>query len=320
LSKGVFTLFLPGIESASAAALPRMPALERLLARGRARPLDASPWAFLAALAGGDEARWPVGPVSAAGELAAPPRACLRVEPLGAIEHQAAFRLPAARLEISREEADQLAAAFRATFAADGLRLEIAAPERWYLAWADGDGEAAAWRGFAGPARSLLDDERPAPPEAPLRRLSSETELLFHAHPVNAARSARGAPLVAGVHPWGGGALTVAAPMTTEVAAVAEEPYLAGLRRLGLVPGAAARGATKAAVDGDGIAWPLAIETLELRQLARIEQDWGAPLLGMLRRGRLDGVRIVTGRAVHETRRRDALRIWRRPRPVAELC
>ena len=316
----MFTLFLPGIESAATDALPRMPALERLLARGRARPLEVSPWAFLAELAGGDQGRWPVGPVSAAGELAAPPHACLRVEPLGTLEEQAAFRLPAARLAITRDEALSLAAAFLEAFGGDGLRLEIATPERWYLAWADGHAAAEAWRGFPAPALSMPDDERPAPPEAPLRRLSSEVELLFHAHPVNVARHARGAPLIAGLHPWGGGAL--AATETTELpaATAGEEPYLAGLRRLGAIPGAAGARAHDAAVEADGIAWPLAIETLELRQLARIEQDWAVPLLALLRRGRLDAVRIVTGRAIHVTRRTDALRIWRRPRPLAELC
>jgi hypothetical protein len=316
----VFTLFLPGIESAAAEALPRMPALERLLARGRARPLEVSPWAFLAELAGGDQARWPVGPVSAAGELAAPPRACLRVEPLGTLEEQAAFRLPAARLGIARDEALSLAAAFVEAFGGDGLRLEIATPERWYLAWADGHAEAQAWRGFPAPALSMPDDERPAPPEAPLRRLSSEVELLFHAHPVNVARHARGAPLIASLHPWGGGVLAATEVTELPAATGGEEPYLAGLRRLGVVPGAAAPRARDAAAAPDGIAWPLEVETLELRQLERIEQDWAAPLLGLLRRGRLDGVRIVTGRAIHDIRRTDALRIWRRPRPLAELC
>lgn len=316
----MFTLFIPGIESAAAEALPRMPALERLLARGRARPLEASPWAFLAGLAGGEQARWPVGPVSAAGELAAPPRACLRVEPLGTLENQAAFRLPAARLAIARDEALSLAAAFLEAFGGDGLRLEIATPERWYLAWADGHAEAEAWRGFPAPALATPDDGRPAPPEAPLRRLSSEVELLFHAHPVNAARHARGAPLIASLHPWGGGALAATGLEERPAATVGEEPYLAGLRRLGVVPGVAAARAGDAVAEADGIAWPLATEMLELRQLARIEQDWAAPLLALLRRGRLDGVRIVTGRAIHDTRRTDALRIWRRPRPLAELC
>lgn len=316
----MFTLFLPGIESAAADALPRMPALERLLARGRPRPLEVSPWAFLAQLTGGDEARWPVGPVSAAGELAAPPHACLRVEPLGTLEEQAAFRLPAARLAIARDEALSLAAAFLEAFGGDGLRLEIATPERWYLAWADGHAVAQAWRGFPAPALSMPDDERPAPPEAPLRRLSSEVELLFHAHPVNVARHARGAPLIAGLHPWGGGALAATEVTELPAAMAGGEPYLAGLRRLGAISGAAVPCAHDAAAEAGGIAWPLEIETLELRQLACIEQDWAAPLLAMLRRGRLDAVRIVTGRAIHDTRRTDALRIWRRPRPLAELC
>ncbi len=63
----MFTLFVPGIESAPVGALPRLPSLERLLGRGRARPLSGSPWALLAELAGGDLRRWPVGPVGALG-------------------------------------------------------------------------------------------------------------------------------------------------------------------------------------------------------------------------------------------------------------
>lgn len=317
----MFTLFLPGIESASAAALPRMPALERLLARGRARLLQGSPWALLAELAGGDLVRWPVGPVSALGELEAPPHACLRVEPLGAdAEQQGSFRLPANSLGITRDEADALGTAFLRTFGADGWRLEIAAAERWYLAWDPAQGAAPAWRGCPGPAHSVGEGERPAPPEVPLRRLASEAELLFHAHPVNIARRDRGAPIIAGLHPWGGGIVQAIRIPATFPSPTPEEPYLAGLRRLGAVSGTVAARAVPSVVDNGGMAWPFPIETLSLEQVARIDQDWATPLLGLLRRGRLEGVRVVTGRAVHETRRTDALRIWRRPRPVSEWC
>ena len=298
-----------------------MPALERLLARGRARLLQGSPWTFLADLAGGDAARWPVGPVSAMGDLEAPPRACLRVEPLGAdAEQQGTFRLPASSLGITREEADALGAAFLGAFGADGWHLDIAASERWYLAWEPAHEDAPAWRGCPGPAHSLGEGERPAPPEAPLRRLASEVELLFHAHPVNIARRDRGAPIIAGLHPWGGGAVRASRVPAPFAPAVPEEPYLAGLRRLGAVSGAAAQRAVRGVVTNGGIAWPFPIETLSLQQIAHLDQDWAVPLLGLLRRGRLDGVRVVTGRAVHETRRTDALRIWRRPRPVSDWC
>lgn len=311
----MFSLFLPGIESQAMHALPRLPALERLLARGQARSLGQSPWAYLAQLAGGDLARWPVAPVSALAELEAPPRSCLRVEPLGADgDRQAAFRLPAAGLVIQPDEAHALAAAFLETFREDGLHLEIAAPERWYLAWEHGHAPAREWRGFSGPAKFLDADERPAPPELPLRRLLSEVEMLFHDHPVNRLRRERGAPILAGLHPWGGGRLASDAAWRPAAPGAGAEPYLEGLRSLGEItdpPGKLADG---------GFAWPSAIETIDVEALTQVEQDWAVPLLRRLRRGRLGGVRIVTGRAVHETRRNDALRFWRRPRPVEELC
>jgi hypothetical protein len=312
----VFTLFVPGLESGPVETLP---ALQRLLARGRSRPLEISPWEYLAALAGGDMAAWPVGPVSALGELVAPPRCCLRVEPLGAEhEQQSMFRMPATALHIERYEAEALAVAFHEAFGADGLRLAVAAPERWYLAWEAGHAGAIDWRGFAAPAGALDPRQRPAPPEAALRLVLSEIEMLFHAHPVNAARRDRGAPVIAGLHPWGGGALHSTAARPGPVPAVTEEPYLAGLRRLDALPGEAGARFDAGAMDAGGIAWPVPTETLAAAPLAEVEQAWAAPLLAALQRGRLAGVRIVTGRAVHETRRMGALCFWRRSLSVAD--
>jgi hypothetical protein len=315
----VFTLFAPGIERAFAGG-QSLPALGLLLARGRARPLPETPWGALAMLAGGDLERWPVGPVSALGELSVPPRACLRVEPLGGeFEREGMFRLSAAGLQIAPAEAEALARAFGEVFARDGVQLEVAAPERWYLAWDARHASAPGWSGFRGPVRALARDERPAPPEPGLRLLLSEVEMLFHAHPVNVTRRERGAPIIAGMHPWGGGALGEGAPPRPCEGGVPEEPYLAGLRRLGLVSGVAAREFVPGRSPADGFAWPLAVEEgAPLEQLEMLDRAWGAPLLAGLRRGRLAGVRIVTGDAVHETRRFHALRFWRRPPPAAE--
>jgi hypothetical protein len=316
----IFTLFLPGLESMPAGALPRMPALERLLARCRVQTLDASPWGLLARQAGGELGRWPVGPVSALGDSAHAVAACLRIEPLGADPRgQGAFGLPASRLEIRDEEARSLAAAFREVFDGDGLRLEIATPRRWYLAW-DDVAVYPGWSGFQGPWRTLADGDRPGPPEPGLRRLLSEVEMLFHAHPVNAARRGRGEPLIAGLHPWGGGMLAIMpAGAASRLSPAGEEPWLAGLRRLGAVGGAARASADDAAVD-PGVAWPVAIEDVGPERFARVEASWAQPLLERLAHGRLAAVRIVTARAVHETTRFGLLRAWRRPRPASELC
>jgi hypothetical protein len=315
-----FTLYLPGLESMSAGTLPRMPALERLLGRCRVQALDTSPWGLLARQAGGELGRWPVGPVSALGDFAHAAAACLRIEPLGTDSSgQGAFGLPASRLEIRDEEASSLAAAFREVFDDDGLGLVIATPRRWYLAW----NEVAmypGWSGFQGPWLTQAEGDRPGPPEPDLRRLLSEVEMLFHGHPVNTARKGRGEPLIAGLRPWGGGKLAIAPADTASCLSPAgEEPWLAGLRRLGAVSGAARASADDAAADS-GVAWPVAIEDVGPERIARVEASWAQPLLKRLARGRLAAVRIVTARAVHETTRFGLLRAWRRPRPVSELC
>lgn len=295
------TLILSGLEELADADAPRLPALELLLARARVREAPArSCWAALAAASGGDLERWPVGPVSALAELGRCDGECLRAEPLGMdAEQQGAFRLRAAALEIEQAEAEALAAAFNDTFGADGLRLATPAPGRWYLLREAGD--PPAWQGFPGPM--LAAGERPAPPEPALRRLLSEVEMLFFAHPVNEARRAQGRLLVTGLHPWGGGRLN-GDPMAGP-AAVEGEPYLAGLQRLG--------------VAADAL-WPLAPEALSTAALERVEAEVVAPLARELRRGRLARLAILTGQRVFELRATDLLRVWRRPRHWATAC
>jgi hypothetical protein len=309
-------VFLPGLDELADPGAPRLPALEALLARGRSEPGD-NCWAALAHLAGGDLARWPVGPVSALAELQAAPAECLRVEPLGMdAEQRGAFRLRAAALGIRPEEAAALAEGFATTFATEGLRLEVATPQRWYLL-RDASREGAPWAGFDGPPMGLAPGQRPAPPEPGLRRLLSEVEMLFFAHPVNEARRELGRPLVAGLHPWGGGRIergtgraTAAAP---SLAPQAGEPYLAGLRRLGVLPAAGEKGALE-------VLWPLAPEALDLARLRELDADCLAGLSQRLRRGQIRRLRLVTGTAVHEVGTLDMLRFWRRSRHWAAAC
>ena len=339
----MFTLLVPGIESGWPPAAPRLPALERLLARGRSSPLDDDPWSALARLGGAEPGQWPIGPVSATAELPANSHACLRVEPLGArAEEQGMLRLPAGALGITMDEARALAAAFGELFAADGLRLEAVTPERWYLLIDPPRWSSLQWRGFEGPARSLAEQARPAPPEPALRLLLSEVEMLFHAHSVNEARRAQGAATIAGLHPWGGGLVTggdteaeleadtdarSSSPAPSSVARDASlssapspgEPYLAGLGRLGISGAAQEPRYTYETAPG-GFAWPVAAESIGTGPWEAVEADWAAPLLAALLRGGVSGIRLVTGRAIHETSRFAALRFWRRPRPVHQLC
>jgi hypothetical protein len=304
----VVALFVPGLEELPPPpAGPRLPALERLLGRGRRRALPEAegPWAELARLAGGDVARWPVGPVSRLGDLGTlPAAACLRVEPLGLEPSGSGIaRTRAVALAIRDDEARGLAAAFAAHFAGDGLALDVARPERWYLSGGPG------WSGFALPPHADLP---PGPPESALRRLLGEGEMLLHAHPVNECRRESGRVCINSLHPWGGGAVAGAGP-TAMPAGAGDEPYLRGLRSL-------AGAAIGRDLEAGGIAWPLAVESLTVDGFRRLEDEWAAPLYRRLVRGRLSAIRVITGRGVHEVRVWEARRAWRRPRPVTELC
>jgi hypothetical protein len=309
----MLTLFIPGLEELADAAAPRLPSLELLLARGRTRPAaETSCWAALARAGGGDLERWPVGPVSALAELGAAEGCWLRLEPLGMdAEQRGAFRLRASALEIEADEATALAAAFNATFAADGIRLAVPSCRRWYLHRQDVDGEP--WRGFPGPALAPEIGDRPAPPEAALRRLMSEVEMLFFAHPVNEARRERGRPLIAGLHPWGGGWLDGA--IAKSAPAAEEEPYLTGLRRLGVLPPAAPD-----SVFGDGLCWPVAPEALSPAVLEALEENLLGPLVSALRRGAVRRLRLLTDRREHRLATTDVFRFWRTPRHWASAC
>jgi len=236
-------------------------------------------------------------------------------------------------LGVTMEEAQALAAAFEALFAAEGLRLAPVTPERWYLRIDAARWSTLQWCGFDVPARSLAEQARPAPPEPALRLLLSEVEMLFHAHPVNEARRMQGAATIAGLHPWGGGRLAHDADAPVSSARDSSpptgsslpgsptqgEPYLAGLGRLGAVAGARGPRYSRDPAAGE-FAWPVAAEGLATAVWEAVETDWAGPLLAALLRGNVSGIRIITAHAIHETSRFAALRFWRRPAPVHQLC
>gem|GEM_PF-787968 len=133
---------------------------------------------------------------------------------------------PTEALDLKPTESAALAAAANALLAADGIAFVRGRSGRWYL-----EGLAAAGLDTAPAhflARREIGEHWPASAEAaPWRRLMAEIEMLWHAHPVNEAREARGAPPVNGVWFWGGAAPPPAIrPVGTAVATVlADDPF-----------------------------------------------------------------------------------------------
>lgn len=110
-------------------------------------------------------------------------------------------------LDISRDEAQSLAAPLRPLFGDSGMRLETTTPTRWHLRLPSGSPLPT----FDSPGEALGDDLIQHLPEGDAgrrwRQLFNETQILLHQHPLNQQRQQRGQMTANSLWLWGGGSL-----------------------------------------------------------------------------------------------------------------
>lgn len=108
--------------------------------------------------------------------------------------------------DLDAGEARALAADIGELIGREGLRLEVARPDRWFVLSADDvAGETVCADAVIG--RGLLNRLRRDEGARLLARMHGEIEMLLHDHPINRARSDRGAASVDDLWLWGGGRL-----------------------------------------------------------------------------------------------------------------
>jgi hypothetical protein len=149
------------------------------------------------------------------------------------------------------------------------------------------------------------------------RKLQNEIQMLWHEHPINEARQARGLQPVNSCWLWGG-----AGPAATggQVAISADTAWMAALavperrqptaQQLIDQPGAALLADLIAPAQvGDWSDW--------LARMQRIEQDWFAPLLAALKDGRIGSVKLVLshrfGTSTVTSSKLAQRKFWRQP-------
>lgn len=158
-------------------------------------------------------------------------------------------------------------------------------------------------------------------------RLLNETQMLFHAEPVNRRREAMGRPLINGIWTWGIGSLPKLSDRVPD-ALIGDHPLLSGLARLTERPHRALKAWQddprpptaeqrlvfwdrhwRAWLERDLEAWSRATSELD----AVIERLWTP-----LRAGRLEAIRLdpCHGAAFRITSRQ-TWRLWRRRAPLA---
>ena len=137
---------------------------------------------------------------------------------------------PPEALALSPEEAEALIGAANALLTEDGIALARGASGRWYLAGLDAAALDTPPTHFL--ARREAGEYLPgAGAAAPWRRLMTELQMLWHAHPVNEARLARGAAPVNGVWFWGGGPVPDAPVSGARPLVLARDPLAVALAR-----------------------------------------------------------------------------------------
>lgn len=310
--------------------IPRLPAAELLVARGRATHQHAGSLEEWLAQAFSIETRpVPAGALSLHSaqteEETDRGASRMRADPvhlrLGA---DGPTLLPAAGFEITRTEADRLAASLNEHFGAQASFV-VLAPVQWCARTAlESDFAGAAPADLAGqPVDSRLPQARGA-------AFLTEIQMVLHDHPVNRDREARGAPVVNSLWLWGSGKLpaSVEAPWHS---LTADEPLCGGLARLAgmrwrRLPASAAEWLERAPEEGrhllvlDQLRGVLALGGAQAQAgLVRdLEAGWFAPLLDALRAGRIGMVtlHVPEAGANWETIRSDLRRFWRRARPL----
>lgn len=336
----VLTLVVPGLlpgwlsgAARGQVTIPRLPALETLLARGDR--LDRPPCGYharLFALFGMsvESVALPIAPLTRMADCGVMDKgAWLRADPVFLQADGARLVLAADRLRIARDEAEAFEAELREVLAPEGLALETPNPQRWYLRLP----QLPDVRMHA-PAAALgrdIHDYLPGGPEGKRwRRMFNALQMVLHASQVNARREARGDVPVNSLWFWGAGVLPPAPARAPYVQAWTDEALAVGLARLAGLPVAAPvadldawlnaaispgdhvvilEDAARPVDDGDAEAW--------LKVMAKLEMQWFMPLLAALRRGDLQALRLYFDDGAVAVSARCLRRLWRRRRPLA---
>ena len=312
-------------------------ALERLLSRARVEAhtpsdTDATVCALFNHVPDAGSS-WPVAPLTWLADSGRQSAGfVLRADPVHLRADQACLRLfDSTSFSIEPDEAQALVAAFNDYYRDRGWRLEAPLPQRWYLSM-----PAAPDISTVPPLKMAGRDINTGLPcggdRLQWHAVLNEVQMLFHTHPVNAARESRGEPAINSIWPWGGGYLPpVTATSVRQV--IADRPVSLGLARLhGIARHAVPENAPDLAqllVRGLNL---LVLDSLEAPArygeadawasvVRQMERAWFRPLLAWLASGRITSLNLypVNGKRFALPRRRLKY-YWKRTRSLEGCC
>lgn len=306
----------------------QVPAIARLLARADRLPSpERDPLAAFMCASGVDSSTDVDAPTAAVarlgeGESVEPGAIWMHADPIHARPDRDRLLVYAGKgIEPDRAEADALVETFNRHFADDGLSLLAPTPTRWYLRLARPRPGLRTSPLYEVQGGSMAEHLPHGPGARDWIRLLNETQMLFHADPVNRRREASGRPVISGIWTWGAGSLPALSDSVPDTL-VGDHPLIAGLGRLAGRPYRSLEAWQddprpdtghqlvlwdrhwRAWLDQDLDAWSGAMAALD----AVIGRSWGA-----LRAGRLTAIRLDPCRGpVFQITPSQTWRLWRR--------
>lgn len=215
--------------------------------------------------------------------------------------------LACGQLELTRTEADALAATLRPVLGDAGMLLEVTTPDRWQLRLRAGADSSAFAPPDAALGTDILSWIEGAGPIRAWRRLFTEVQTELHEHPVNRARRERGAPPCTALWFWGGGRLPPA--LTSDLGQVlSTDPLLQAMTGLA--------GAELLAVGAaDAAGFRFAPQSLLDLGHGKLQDETWDGLLGLLHGRRVDALQLLFSSGERlRLRRAHRWRFWRRHR------
>ena len=264
-----------------------------------------------------------MAPFAALGDGLQPDGYWLRADPVSLVLHRDSFSLAECTPALRLEQAQQLVDALNRHFAADGMRFHAVDARRWYLSLA----QRPELR--THPLAQVLGrDIQPRLPQGAdglkWHGLLNELQMLLHAHPVNADLEQDGAMPVNSVWLWGGGELVAGTPQP-DLSVWANDALARGLAlahqsRLAALPSSAQDWLRHAHESGEHLVVHPLLPSMDPQQaLEWLENAWFAPLLDMLRKGRVARLTLhLAGDSVNSftVMRADLWKFWHRARPL----
>lgn len=302
----------------------RAAAAETLIARGRRRrsaAVSRKTWLF-ERFAVQKQRDWPVAPYTLLADGGSPERHFwMRADPAHLRASHNSLILAGSGFDVSHEEAAALTETLNRHFG-EAMLFQAIEPTRWHVRLAQAPDMQTTPPSSARGAP--IGGKLPSGPDAMLfQARMNEVQMLFHEHPVNAARETRGEPVLNSVWFWGGG--TIESPGIRPFSAVfGNDPLARGLALASGVPASSLpghAGAMLSAAGSEGVALVAFDRPRGAEELAALERDWLEPLLEALRSGRIGMLSLSLPGADSlfeiETVRSDLRRFWRIRKPLA---